>query len=466
MQKENSMMKETEKKHSAAAIRFFDITFALFLLPFAVAAFVMILVPQLLCFRGVFYVSTRVGQGGRKFTHVKLKSMRTNLPGSVLQGGGRAHMETRRIPLWGRVLRKTHLDEMPEILYILAGQESFVGPRPLLLEHISLADSRERQALKPGWTGYSQVFLKTRGILPSRLQRRLDQKLGRELNPALYLKLLCATLFARKRKPLNPGPTVIAYRIKITMIVSIFFMVAVFPAAADEKRDLEILRAAYPDAFEIVPNGILFTDGTFIVYDDGGKKDFSALLDCPDLEDMLSLTYPLGRQENPPFMNVDPGRFRTDLFFRALYGKTEAAIRANLKPVRWMPSQNGPMLLITACFGVDKKLESVIAELEKLGPEYHRYLLNPGGTFNYRPIERANRLSPHSYGIAVDIAVPPSHYWLWEAKKALEYKNSIPYEIVEIFEKHGFIWGGKWYHFDTMHFEYRPELLLKSQNPD
>jgi len=32
-------------------------------------------------------------------------------------------------------------------------------------------------------------------------------------------------------------------------------------------------------------------------------------------------------------------------------------------------------------------------------------------------------------------------------------------EIVEIFERHGFIWGGKWYHYDTMHFEYRPEML-------
>ena len=38
------------------------------------------------------------------------------------------------------------------------------------------------------------------------------------------------------------------------------------------------------------------------------------------------------------------------------------------------------------------------------------------------------------------------------------YKNEIPREIVDIFEKHGFIWGGKWYHYDTMHFEYRPEL--------
>ncbi len=42
---------------------------------------------------------------------------------------------------------------------------------------------------------------------------------------------------------------------------------------------------------------------------------------------------------------------------------------------------------------------------------------------------------------------------------AYAYKNEIPMEIVRIFEKHGFIWGGKWHHYDTMHFEYRPELL-------
>ena len=40
-------------------------------------------------------------------------------------------------------------------------------------------------------------------------------------------------------------------------------------------------------------------------------------------------------------------------------------------------------------------------------------------------------------------------------------RDRYPQEIVEIFEKHGFIWGGKWSHFDLMHFEYRPELLQK-----
>ena len=51
--------------------------------------------------------------------------------------------------------------------------------------------------------------------------------------------------------------------------------------------------------------------------------------------------------------------------------------------------------------------------------------------------------------------------WGWyvdiESQKIKKFK---PIHIVEIFEQYGFIWGGKWYHYDTMHFEYRPELLV------
>jgi len=64
-----------------------------------------------------------------------------------------------------------------------------------------------------------------------------------------------------------------------------------------------------------------------------------------------------------------------------------------------------------------------------------------------------------------------SNYWRWDLEKSglsdaditettpLHYQNRIPWEIVLIFEKYGFIWGGKWEHYDTMHFEYRPEML-------
>ena len=72
--------------------------------------------------------------------------------------------------------------------------------------------------------------------------------------------------------------------------------------------------------------------------------------------------------------------------------------------------------------------------------------------------------SAHGYGIAIDIAVKPSHYWRWSKPDTAGrpvWRNAIPIEIVQIFERHGFIWGGRWSHYDTMHFEYRPELLVQ-----
>jgi len=93
-----------------------------------------------------------------------------------------------------------------------------------------------------------------------------------------------------------------------------------------------------------------------------------------------------------------------------------------------------------------------------------KYLTNIGGTFAWRNIAGTDRHSMHSFGMTIDINTAYSDYWQWACKCTNEnavfiYKNRIPQLIVDIFEKYGFIWGGKWYHFDTMHFEYRPELI-------
>ena len=71
----------------------------------------------------------------------------------------------------------------------------------------------------------------------------------------------------------------------------------------------------------------------------------------------------------------------------------------------------------------------------------------------------------HAYAAAIDLNLSFSDYWLWQRgapAATLTYRNRMPQEIVDVFERHGFIWGGKWYHYDTMHFEYRPELLKVS----
>ena len=84
------------------------------------------------------------------------------------------------------------------------------------------------------------------------------------------------------------------------------------------------------------------------------------------------------------------------------------------------------------------------------------------GTYNCRAIAKTNRMSMHAYAAAIDINTEETTYWQWVKPGpdgSYTWSNKIPVEIIDIFEKHGFIWGGRWYHYDTMHFEYRPELL-------
>ena len=88
------------------------------------------------------------------------------------------------------------------------------------------------------------------------------------------------------------------------------------------------------------------------------------------------------------------------------------------------------------------------------------------GGYNCRAIAGTVRLSAHATASAIDLPVTHADYWRWtkpNASNRYAYRNSFPPEVVRVFEKHGFIWGGKWYHYDTMHFEYRPEILAASK---
>ena len=90
-----------------------------------------------------------------------------------------------------------------------------------------------------------------------------------------------------------------------------------------------------------------------------------------------------------------------------------------------------------------------------------KYLVPAAGTYNCRKIAGSSARSMHAYGAAIDINTGFADYWRWVSSDRTQprWRNRVPIRIVRIFEKQGFIWGGYWYHFDTMHFEYRPELL-------
>jgi hypothetical protein len=227
---------------------------------------------------------------------------------------------------------------------------------------------------------------------------------------------------------------------------------------------LKKLMTAYPDFIDSVDeNHLYWIDGTKMIYDDGKQRTFEEMFENGSLKDMMSQEYVMGEDfQKPPAENYDPGRIRNEEFFKKMYGNSSGEVQKNLVVIQWMPQSTNKSIKITSVNEVDIQLKSVSDELEKLPNEFKKYLTKLGGTFNWRVIEGTDKLSMHSFGIAIDINIEYSNFWRWEGgnKGKIIYRNKIPMEIVKIFEKYGFIWGGKWYHYDTMHFEYRPELLV------
>jgi hypothetical protein len=236
-----------------------------------------------------------------------------------------------------------------------------------------------------------------------------------------------------------------------------------FAMTAHADPALDALVAAYPahlagyDARDLI-----WKDGTRMAISDGRVKAFDELLNHADIKDQFAIAYPIGAIAKTPGVDEDPGRVRNEPFFLKMYGdcrRNEVAQR--LRPVPWLPSHGGGTVMATSVSGVADKLAQVSSALDTLPADMMPYLMPSAGTYNCRTIAETRRLSVHAFGAAIDIASQFGDYWLWSKSRdgALRWKNRIPMAIVEIFERYGFIWGGKWYHFDTLHFEYRPELI-------
>jgi hypothetical protein len=229
------------------------------------------------------------------------------------------------------------------------------------------------------------------------------------------------------------------------------------------KDDLDRLVRAYPDA-------IAGHDGTFLTLKDGARfrisdgrndKTFQELLESPDIDDMFYARYPANTEPKQPGVNGDPGRVRFAPLFAAMYGDCKKnEVVKHLRAVQWLPKRNGGSVKVTTVNGVAEALERVSRELDELPGDQTKYLVPAAGTYNCRNVAGSRAISMHAYGAAIDISAGHADYWRWEAdRSAPRWHNRVPVAIVRIFEKHGFIWGGAWYHYDTMHFEYRPELL-------
>lgn len=145
--------------------RLFDIILALIGLPFFVVFFLIISPVIYLTDKGpVLYNAPRIGKGGKIFHMYKFRSMKVDAPdirnadGSTFNGE-----DDPRVTKVGRILRKTSLDEIPQILNVLKGDMSIVGPRAFLAttaKSYSEMDElrKKRLVVRPGITGYSQAY--------------------------------------------------------------------------------------------------------------------------------------------------------------------------------------------------------------------------------------------------------------------------------------------------------------------
>ncbi len=134
---------------------FFDLVFAFFLIAILLPVYLIIII--LLYFfnqKNVFFFQDRPGKNGKVFKIIKFKTMtdEKDVAGNLLP-------DELRLTKMGKFVRKTSLDELPQLFNVLKGDMSFIGPRPLLVQYLPLYDDeqKKRHHIKPGITGWAQV---------------------------------------------------------------------------------------------------------------------------------------------------------------------------------------------------------------------------------------------------------------------------------------------------------------------
>ena len=173
-----------------------DFLLALFLCVSLSPLMLLIACTLMLCGCPVLFRQTRPGLDGEPFEMYKFTSLKQGNPSAPFR--------------FGKFLRTTSLDELPQLFNILKGQMSFIGPRPLLMEYLSryTEDQMKRHAVKPGITGWAQVN--------GRNLRTLDEKVSMDLHYVKHqslmmdLKILLKTfgqLFYWKEADFHQSPT-------------------------------------------------------------------------------------------------------------------------------------------------------------------------------------------------------------------------------------------------------------------
>lgn len=217
---------------------------------------------------------------------------------------------------------------------------------------------------------------------------------------------------------------------------------------------------------------------------DGRRLGFYDRVDDMDMASIFMFPYDMGGTPRPEVRrNWDPGRLRQEDLLKAIYGNDAKAVGKSLVKVPFL-NQTVPFNeKLGAADALARAGREIMAEAktDKKVAKFIEIFTSKRQavyTFTWRIVAGTNRLSPHSFGTGLDLLthVGPQ-YWLWDerqknpekAKKGEQAYRDDHYlpkgppvfeqKVVDILERNGFVWGGKWNHYDTMHFEYRPEFI-------
>ncbi len=154
--------------------RFFDFILSLCILPFLLAIMIPVAIIIKLEDGGpVFYNALRLGKNMKEFPMYKFRSMKVNAPDIRNEDGSTFNSDNDpRVTRVGRILRKTSIDELPQLLNVLKGDMSFVGPRPSPLGNKDLYPKEffRKFDVRPGITGYNQAVLRNKSTMEQRVK--------------------------------------------------------------------------------------------------------------------------------------------------------------------------------------------------------------------------------------------------------------------------------------------------------
>lgn len=176
--------------------RLIDFLISLILMPFVLIIMIFFSILIFIEDKGnPIYCAKRLGKNGTIFSMFKLRTMKINAPDLRNEDGTTFNSENDpRVTRIGRFLRKTSIDEIPQIINVLIGNMSLIGPRPDLPDAINIYNEKIKNKLKvkPGITGYSQAYYRNSSTLEERFEG--DVYYAENVSFMLDVKLILKTI--------------------------------------------------------------------------------------------------------------------------------------------------------------------------------------------------------------------------------------------------------------------------------